>query len=162
MTEVLAPTGLVIGRFIPPHSGHDHLIDRSAAQVGRLVVMVNGGPRDDIPGELRAGWLRAEHPNVNVVHVRHELETDFNDLELWNKWVALFQSYWPLDRGPDVVFSSEPYGAELARRLGARSVVVDADRASVPVSGTMIRANPAAYLDYLAPAVRAWVQANWC
>jgi hypothetical protein len=60
-----------------------------------------------------------------------------------------------------VVFSSDPYVAELARRLGAEPVVVDADRVNVPISATMVRNDPAAHLAMLAPPVRRWVEANW-
>ena len=62
--------------------------------------------------------------------------------------------------GPDVVFSSDPYVDELARRFGAEAVVVDAERATVPISATQIREAPADHLDRLAPPVRAWVEAN--
>ncbi len=36
--------------------------------------------------------------------------------------------------------------------------MVDADRATVPVSATMIRTDPLANLHHLAPPVRAWVE----
>ena len=157
----LAPTGLVIGRFIPPHLGHSHLIDEAVSQVDRLVVMVNSRDGEPVPGDLRAKWLAELHPRARVVEVRHDLDTDFNDAELWAKWVALFSSHWPYADGPHIVFSSEPYGSELGRRMGARSVVVDGDRATVPISGTLIRARPRDHLDYLAPVVRAWVEENW-
>ena len=157
----LAPTGLVIGRFIPPHLGHSHLIAEAISQVDRLVVMVNSRDGEPVPGDLRATWLAELHPLARVVEVRHDLDTDFNDAELWARWVALFSSHWPYADGPHIVFSSEPYGSELGRRMGARSVVVDGDRATVPISGTLIRAQPREHLDYLAPVVRAWVEENW-
>ncbi len=159
MTSVLAPTGLIVGRFCPPHLGHTHLIETAAAQVGRLVVFVNTRDGEPVPGDLRAGWLADLHPQVTVVEVRHDLATDWADEELWARWVALFRARWPLPEGPHVVFSSEPYGAELARRLGARAVLVDPDRATVPISATAIRERPLEHLDFLAPPVRAWVQA---
>lgn len=60
--------------------------------------------------------------------------------------------------GPvDAVFSSEPYGAELARRLGARNVCLDMARDLVPVSGTAVRRDAAAYWSLLAPPVRCWL-----
>jgi hypothetical protein len=40
-------------------------------------------------------------------------------------------------------------------------VVVDAARATVPVSASMVRAEPAAHLHLLAPPVRAWVEREW-
>lgn len=151
-------TGLVIGRFCPPHLGHAHLITSAAASVDRLVVFVTTRAGEPIPGELRASWLTAAHPDVSVVEVRHDLPTDFADLELWERWMALFRAHWPLPTGPDVVFSSEPYGIELARRFGARAVDVDPARTTVPVSATMVRERPLEHLHHLAPEVASWIE----
>jgi NadR type nicotinamide-nucleotide adenylyltransferase len=156
--ESLAPTGLIVGRFCPPHLGHGYLIERAAAQVERLVVYVNTRDGEAVPGALRAQWLAELHPDVTVVHVAHDLDTDFGDESLWQRWIALFRERWPLERGPDVVFSSEGYGSEIARRLGARGASVDPDRSAVPISATMIRERPLDHLDFLAPPVRAWVE----
>ena len=60
-----------------------------------------------------------------------------------------------------MVFSSDAYVVELANRFGARHVMVDADRVTVPISATQIRADPASHLHHLAPPVRAWVETNW-
>ncbi len=161
MTAGRAPTGLVIGRFDPPHLGHSYLVEQAAARCERLVLYVNSGPEDAAPGALRAAWLAELHPTVTVVEVRHQLRTDFGDEALWQRWIDLFRGHWPFERGPDVVCSSDPYVAELARRLGAEPVVVDADRVNVPISATMVRHDPAAHLDMLAPPVRAWVERQW-
>jgi HTH-type transcriptional repressor of NAD biosynthesis genes len=155
----LAPTGLIVGRFCPPHLGHRHLIDVATTQVDRLVVFVNARSTEPIPGELRAQWLADLHPRVNVILLAHDLPTDFDDPDLWNRWMAMFRQAWPEADGPHVVFSSEPYGSELARRFGAAEVCVDPDRSTVPISATMIRQDPLAHLDQLAPAVRQWVEA---
>ncbi len=160
--ERVAPTGLIVGRFDPPHLGHSYMIDRASEQCERLVVFVNTSPdRDTVAGDLRAGWLAELHVDVTVVEVRHRLATDFDDEELWAKWMALFGDHWPHDEGPHVVFSSDAYVVELADRFGADHVVVDAERAAVPISATEIRAEPDAHLHRLAPPVRAWVEANW-
>ena len=153
-------TGLIIGRFCPPHLGHSHLIRSAASQVDALVVFVNTRDGEPVPGELRAGWLAELHPEATVVEVRHALDTDFDDPELWDRWMELLRDHWPLPEGPDVIFSSEGYGGELARRFGADSVAVDPGRTTVPVSATMIREAPLDHLDHLAPPVRAWVE-DW-
>jgi NadR type nicotinamide-nucleotide adenylyltransferase len=150
----------VIGRFCPPHLGHSHLIDRAAARADRLVVFVNTRAGEPVPGHLRAAWLAELHPEVTVVEVRHDLDTDFEDAELWDRWMELLRGHWPLETGPDALFSSEGYGGELARRFGAEAVAVDPGRRTVPVSATMIREDPLAHLDRLAPPVRAWVE-DW-
>jgi HTH-type transcriptional regulator, transcriptional repressor of NAD biosynthesis genes len=154
-------TGLVVGRFDPPHLGHSYLIDQAADRCRQLAVFVNSGPRDAVPGALRARWLAELHPDVTVVEVVHDLPTDFGDETLWQRWIELFRANWPFEGGPEAVCSSDPYVAELARRLGAEPVVVDAERLAVPVSATMVREDPAAHLHRLAPPVRAWVEENW-
>jgi HTH-type transcriptional regulator, transcriptional repressor of NAD biosynthesis genes len=161
--SALAETGLVIGRFCPPHLGHSFLIDRAAAQVRHLVVYVNTRRGEVVPGDLRARWLAELHPQVQVVELTHDLGTDWDDEALWARWIELFRSRWPteLPPGPDVLFGSERYTAEIARRLGARPVSVDPDRTAVPVSATAVRTDPAAHLDLLAPPVREWVEQMW-
>ncbi len=161
-TAPVFPTGLIVGRFDPPHLGHSFIIEQAARRCDRLVVFVNSSStRDSAPGDMRAGWLSALHPDVAVREVRHALATNFDDDELWARWIELFRARWPEPDGPHAVFSSDHYVDELARRLGAEAVVVDAERARVPVSATMIRESPADHLDRLAPPVRAWVEANW-
>jgi NadR type nicotinamide-nucleotide adenylyltransferase len=155
-------TGLVIGRFCPPHLGHSHLIARAAEQVDRLVVFVNTRDGEVVPGALRTSWLAQLHPEATVIEVHHDLDTDFGDEALWARWMKLLRSAWPgPGDGPDVVFSSEGYGNELARRFGAEAIGVDPGRLTVPVSATMVREAPHDHLDRLAPPVRAWVEANW-
>jgi cytidyltransferase-like protein len=151
---------LIVGRFNPPHLGHSYMIDWAASRVERLVVFVNTRDGELVPGSLRAGWLAELHPGVAVVEVRHDLGTDFDDEELWARWMALFRSRWPHETGPDVVFSSDPYVDGIAARFGADPVVVDAERVTVPISATMIREDPSAHLHFLAANVREWVEAN--
>jgi NadR type nicotinamide-nucleotide adenylyltransferase len=153
-------SGLIVGRFNPPHLGHSFMIDWAAARVERLVVFVNTRDGELVPGELRAAWLAELHPDVVVVEVRHDLDTNFDDEALWAEWMALFRARWPHDAGPDIVFSSDPYVSGIAERFGAEAVVVDAERTNVPISATMIREDPAAHLHRLAPNVRQWVEAN--
>lgn len=154
------PTGLIVGRFLPPHLGHSLLIRSAAARAERVAVLVNTRAGEVVPGELRVAWLAELHPDVTVVHNDHDLDTDWSDETLWSRWIALFRRRWPFEVGPHAVFSSETYGDELARRLGAVAVVVDAERVAVPVSGTMIRERPLDLLHHLAPPVRAWVAAH--
>jgi len=155
-------TGLIVGRFDPPHLGHTYMIRRAAERCEALVVFVNtSAQRDTAPGELRASWLAELHPDVTVIELRHSLGTDFDDDDLWAKWMALFTEMWPHDDGPHIVFSSDAYVVELARRFDADHDVVDADRATVPISATQIREDPGAHLHHLAPPVRVWVEANW-
>jgi NadR type nicotinamide-nucleotide adenylyltransferase len=63
---------------------------------------------------------------------------------------------------PDAVFTSEDYGAPWARAMGCAHVSVDRERATFPVSGTEVRANPYAMWDFLEPPVRAHYAKRIC
>ena len=155
-------TGLIVGRFDPPHLGHSHMIDWAADRTDHLVVYVNSSfSRDTVPGELRAAWLAEAHPTVEVRVVRHSLATDWDDEALWARWIALFRDHWPHEEGPHAVFSSDVYVSGIAERLDATAVTVDPDRTAVPISATQIRDEPAAHLDKVTPPVRQWIESNW-
>lgn len=156
--------GLVIGKFYPPHAGH-HLLVRTAACLSKRVsVVVMAATAERIPLHDRVRWLREVHqaePNVRVTGVRDDHPIDYESDAIWRAHVALMiQGVRELareagDPGPiDAVFTSEHYGAELARRLGARHVSVDPARGLTPISGTAVRRDPAEVWDYLSPPVR--------
>lgn len=140
--------GFVVGKFYPPHRGHKHLINEARRQVDRLIVMLPHHPAQTIPGELRKAWLEEIHPDCEIDLVADELADD--SLQ-WARFTARCLGF-----APDVVFSSEDYGPEFARLLGARHVMIDRERLVVPISGTRIRSAPLEHLDFLEPCVRAY------
>ena len=139
--------GFIVGKFYPPHHGHKYLIDTARRQVDRLIVMIAHHPSQTIPGELRRAWLEEIHPDCEIHLVPDELEVDSR------QWADFTVRY--LGRPPDVVFTSEDYGPEYARLMGARHVMVDHARAEIRVSGTLIRSAPLEHLEFLEPCVRA-------
>ncbi len=147
--------GLVIGKFYPPHAGHHYLIDVAAGACERLTVVVAPASHESIPLDARCSWLRERHPGVEVVGVYDDVPVDYDDPEIWAAHCALFRTAAGVST-VDAVFSSEPYGDELARRFSAVHVCVDPPRAAVPVSGRAVRADPVGHWGYLTPPVRAW------
>ncbi len=140
--------GLVVGKFYPPHRGHKHLIDSARSKVDHLIVMIAHHPSQEIPGEVRRDWLKEIHPDCDVRLVADELEDD-------SKQWAEFTVAW-LGRAPDIVFSSEDYGPIYASYMGSQHGMIDRERMTIPISGTMVRSKPLRYLEYLEPCVRAW------
>jgi len=55
--------GLVFGKFMPLHRGHQHLIDTALSQCDDLTIVVyDSDPAGDytpMPIELRLAWLRS-------------------------------------------------------------------------------------------------------
>ncbi|MEV0840960.1 AAA family ATPase [Actinocatenispora sera] len=157
--------GLVLGKFYPPHAGHRYLIDTAAAACARLTVVCAPSTVESIPLADRLAWLREIHagqPHVRVVGGYDDDPIDYHDDAVWAAHVEFTRTLVAkaaADDGMpariDAVFSSESYGPELARRFDARHVPVDPDRRAVPVSGTAVRADPAAHWSLLAAPVRA-------
>jgi HTH-type transcriptional regulator, transcriptional repressor of NAD biosynthesis genes len=146
--------GLVLGKFLPYHAGHAHLIRTGRAQVEALTVLVCSIAREPIPGGHRYQWVRASHPDCRVVHVSEDVpQAPEDDPRFWPLWTDLIRRY---AGDVDVVFTSESYGDELAARLDARHVCVDATRRTIPISGTAIRADPMAHWEYIPEAVRPY------
>lgn len=151
----MATTGLIIGKFLPPHHGHLHLIEQARRQVDHLTVLVCSLQREPIPGVLRYQWLKELCPSVNVQHCTDENPSYPEEHpDFWSIWVRSIRKFVPT--GPDWVFTSEAYGDELARRLSARHALVDLERRAFPVSGTAVRENPYAYWEMLPEPVRAY------
>ena len=146
--------GLVMGKFYPLHAGHSALIRRAAADCARVTVQVLGSALESIPLDVRASWIREVHPDVEVVAAYDEHPVDFDDPVAWDLHMAVIRSL--LTSPVDAVFTSDEYGIELARRLGAQWIQVDPGRLEVPMSGTAARADPAAAWWALSPPVRAW------
>jgi NadR type nicotinamide-nucleotide adenylyltransferase len=147
--------GLVIGKFYPPHAGHHFLIRAAADACEQLTVVVMAADVESIPLAARVGWIEAAHPGVRVAGVVDNLPVDYDSAEIWAGHVALMRS--ALTAPVDAVFSSEPYGAELARRFDAAPVVLDVGRETFAVSGTAVRADPVRYWADLEPPVRGWL-----
>ncbi|KMO95179.1 AAA family ATPase [Streptomyces roseus] len=145
--------GLVLGKFYPPHAGHHHLVRTAQEQCERLTVLVCAASVESVPLADRVAWMREAHPGAQVVGAVDDIPVDLQDPAVWEAHMAVFRGAVP--QRVDAVFTSEAYGAELARRFGAEEVCVDPERARFPVSGTAVRADPAGNWEFLGPGVRA-------
>jgi NadR type nicotinamide-nucleotide adenylyltransferase len=145
--------GIVLGRFMPPHRGHQFLIDFARNYVqGRLTVFLVSTKKDSIPGKLREAWLRELFHGVRVIRLSLPgPEARPHDPDRAAALAARLR-----DRAGQVhlVFSSERSTAALAGQLGAQLVLVDPDRLTVPISGTRIRAAPLDCWDFIPACVR--------
>ena len=154
-------TGMVLGKFFPPHHGHLYLINFARRYVDDLTVIVGTLAAESIAGELRYQWMKQLCPDVRVLHLTDE-NPQYPDEhpEFWNIWRRSLERILPAK--PDAVFASEAYGGRLARELGAEFVPVDPLRAIVPVSGTVVRDDPWAHWEFLPDPVKAHYAIRVC
>lgn len=146
---------IVLGRFLPVHNGHLYLLSGALQTCDALLILVRSRRQDPYPAELRVRWLSSSLSGpVHIEIIPEERPVDprsATDLRAWRDRVeeALPQGWRGWSR---VVHAGEHHAAPLAEALGARFEAVD--RRIFPISGTEIRANPAAHLASLPPSVQ--------
>jgi len=144
--------GLVLGKFAPFHRGHESLVRRALAETEEAVVLVYDAPETtSIPLAVRAGWVREIFPMARVIEGHGAPSESGRAPRIQRLQEDYLQRVVP---APITHFySSEWYGDHVARALDARDVRVDESRSVVPVSGTAIRADPAAHRHHIDPRV---------
>lgn len=138
---------LVAMKAMPFHRGHEYLIDTAIKQSLRVTVFVVWAADQWPDGETRADWVQKSYPNADVRLIT-DICTDDNDPKSSVLWGIYTRDMLGQDM-PDVVFSSEDYGARWAKEIGAAHVAVDPHRTRIPVSGTKIRNDPYLHWQYL-------------
>ena len=140
--------GVTTGKFYPYHLGHDYLLRQAKAQVDKLVVLLGYKPEQAISVEVRAAWLREMHPDIEIIPALEDIP---NENAAWAKRTLELLS----PRKPDVVFTSEDYGAGWAELMGCSSVVIDKARVTFPIAATQLRHDLAAHWEMLTPPAKA-------
>lgn len=145
--------GFFGGKFMPLHKGHLYCIDTAARQCDHVTVIMFTGGDDEMqiletmPNPILSIASRqkqlarvcALYPNVEC----HTIDVTALKLpdgsEDWDAETPLVRQFVP---HMDYVYSSEPsYGAYFARAYPeAQHIIVDAERKTYPISGTLIRA----------------------
>lgn len=147
--------GVIIGRFMPPHRGHQYLVEFAHNYVDELYVLVCTLSSEPIPGELRYQWMKELFPRDHIIHITEEIpEASRGEPQAEQIWAESVRKAVGLP--VDHVFASESYGLPLAEALGAQFVPVDPARDAFPVSASMIRQNPHAYQQFIPEPVRPY------
>jgi HTH-type transcriptional regulator, transcriptional repressor of NAD biosynthesis genes len=158
--------GLVLGKFMPFHTGHMALIEFALLHIDHLVVLVCSHDDEPISGQVRFDWLQqqyANHPRIKVQWMEYNPtllpDSSVASADSSGKWAAWIQQHLPT---VNVFISSEPYGVMVAESIGISHCLFDEERKAVPVSASAIRANPFAYWTCLPPVVRPWFVKKIC
>jgi len=140
---------LVIGKFMPPHKGHEYMIrfaQEFAEQVHVVVDCVKGQPMEPI---VRKQWLEDEIRGIKAYALPNFMPQDPSETpDFWPIWKnALFNALDGVK--PDLIVAAMDYGYELASVMDCEFIPVDISRESFPVSATMLRQNVYENWDFL-------------
>lgn len=152
--------GLLLGKFMPFHTGHIALIDFALKHADELEVLVCANADESINGQTRYHWVKNYYADNAAVHV-HLVNydpcllpsTSVSSNTAAEKWAAWLKQHYP---GISLFISSEPYGAYVASYLGIQHLCFDEKRQQVPVSATAIRTQPLKYWAFIPPPVRSY------
>lgn len=150
-------TGLTIGKFMPPHRGHELLLKTAYANCHELIVQISDGGDHDFIDVARREKIIQEIVDARIVRIKDDR---YYNVQLDEHGTVVDESYWKwyiqqtladLDGVKiDAVFTSDRYGERIAKELNADWVPVDPDREMINISATKIRQNHIRYWDYLA------------
>lgn len=145
--RVRGVSGLVAGRFLPPHRGHKLVIDFARDSVEFLNILIASKPSDPFSYREREAWLRARYDDdkIHIAEIPSEFERETQAIrDKLRNWVS-----------PAYVFASDGAHRKLAQELGAKYVPVDPQRGIIPTSGTSIRRNTLEHFGQIVEPVRA-------
>lgn len=154
-------TGLLLGKFMPPHSGHVYLAQFACQFVDHLYIVVGSLKSEPIAGKQRHAWMTDMFPQATVLHLDEELpQTPDAHPDFWQIWQDALLGILP--EKPDYLFAGEDYGAPLAQTLGAEFIPSNMGRDIIPTSGTSIRTHPFENWQYIPKTVRPYFVKRIC
>lgn len=140
-------TGVVIGKFMPLHKGHEYLINFARHCVDELTILVDNLPDsvETMTLEARVRAVQETFPTLIVKGidvVTYQEPEDAPDFwEFWRDTMIRNIGY-----KPDYIIGSMDYIKPLAEVIGCEYIMSDKERVNVPVSATIIRNAMANYL----------------
>jgi len=155
--------GLVIGKFMPLHKGHEALIRFARSLCDELVVLLGVTHGEPIPGHDRYRWLWETFRHDSAIRIEYTddplPDAPVSSRDVSRVWARYLTRRFPAAR---LIFGSEQYVEYLADYMGIAHRFFDVQRAGIPVSGTMIREAPWQNWDYLAEAAKPYYMKKIC
>lgn len=145
---------LVVGKFMPPHKGHELLIRFAQESAEQVHVIVDCLANQTISPEQRKQWIVDQIPNVKVYALTEFMPQDPSETpDFWDIWKRTIQNT-VAPHQLDLVVAAMDYGYELAEVLDCAFIPIDIDRESIPISATLIRGDMYQNFDYLMDSVK--------
>ena len=132
--------GFTIGKFAPLHKGHQFLIETALKEMDKMIIVVYDTDVINVPIEERANWIKKLYPNVEIKYAYNPPSKYGLDEESVNIQMEYLSKIMDKEK-PTHFYSSEKYGACVAKYMNLIDRRVDNDRINVPVRATKVREN---------------------
>ncbi|NME68599.1 AAA family ATPase [Flammeovirga aprica] len=135
--------GLVLGKFMPIHSGHINLIEFATTKCDEVIVWICVSNKETMTADLRFKWVKEIFKNQpKIVPILFEYDealfpnTSESSTSVSKIWSEAIKKHLPKI---DVIISSEKYGDYVAEYLEIEHIHYPLPR---QISATEIRQNP--------------------
>ncbi|MBR3720538.1 MAG: adenylyltransferase/cytidyltransferase family protein [Clostridia bacterium] len=132
--------GFTIGKFAPFHKGHAYLIETALNEMDEFYVVVYDTPEFNIDIDTKIKWITKKFPTVKILKAYDSpKKIGLDDESVKIQMEYLKEIIKDIDVG--YFYSSEEYGKYVAKYLNIENRVVDKERETFPISGTLLRGN---------------------
>lgn len=134
----LKKIGFTIGKFAPFHKGHAFLIETGLKEMDEFYVVVYDTPEFNIDIDTKIKWITKKFPTVKILKAFNSPK----QIGLDDKSVKIQMEYLKeiiKDINVGYFYSSEEYGKYVASYLNIENRIVDKERVTFPISGTLLR-----------------------
>src|ERR1700741_1635528 len=94
--------GLILGKFMPIHTGHIALIDFALKNCTALKVLVCTTHKEEINGALRYNWVKEiykDTPGISIIHLEYDEEelpnTSVSSKDVSQIWASFLLKKFP-------------------------------------------------------------------
>lgn len=151
--QKMTTTGVILGKFMPPHAGHVALVRTASYLVDRLTIILSASNNDPIAPVIRKHWMEELFPEARVIVVNNGAEPLPSENPTWSHIIRGFHPE-PIDR----VVGSEDYIVDLASALNAQHFILDPMWMAFPANSIEIRENPFEHWHSIPGHVRPYFQ----
>ena len=148
--------GLVFGKFLPLHRGHQLMIETALSQVDDLTIVVYDSRRagsERMPVELRLSWLSELYPQAGEHPLARRSARRRRRTPTTRRTPRSTPRASPSWAASTASSRASPATSDLRVSWVREHVLVDEARTLVPTSGTVIRSDPYAYRGWMDPLV---------
>lgn len=149
----MTTTGVILGKFMPPHEGHVALVRTASYLVDRLMIILSVSNSDPISPHVRKNWMENLFPKAVVIVVNngeHALASDSP------RWGQIIRGFHP--EAIDRVIGSEEYIVKLAGALNAQHFILDPMWMAFPANSIDVRKDPFNHWNSIPGFVRPYFQ----
>jgi NadR type nicotinamide-nucleotide adenylyltransferase len=149
----MTTTGVILGKFMPPHEGHVALVRTASYLVDRLTIILSASDKDPISPSVRKSWMESLFPEAVVIVVNNGAEPLASDSADWG---PIIRGFHP--EAIDRVIGSEGYFVDLARALNAQHFILDPMWMAFPANSVEVREDPFSHWKSIPDYVRPYFQ----